>query len=72
MIRRFAAYWICVIGIARQKIGLTATATEVFLFLIAGTAGLWHPAVAPVMVEPRAVVPDALKIHVSDIGEIDG
>lgn len=72
MIRRFAAYWICVIGIAGQKIGLTAAATEVFFLLIAGAARLRHPAIPPVMIEPRAVEPDALEIHVSDIGEVDG
>lgn len=71
MMRRLAAYWIRIISIAGQKIGLAATTAKVLFLLVARLTGLRHPAITSVVIKAWAVIPNTLQIHLTDIGEVD-
>src|SRR5690606_28318667 len=70
MVRRLAAHGVCMRGIAREHEGLAAAAAEVLFLLIAASAGLLHPGVAPIETEGPGFVPYPPHVMIADIGEL--
>ncbi|KAI3488617.1 hypothetical protein L1887_47388 [Cichorium endivia] len=67
---RLAAHRVGIAGVAGEQEGLTATAAEVLVLLVAVAAGLGHPVIATEAIEAEGFAPNVIQTVFAHIGKL--